>query len=411
MEIQTLNRARARLLQIYSGALVTVEGRRCVSDALAGLCLPTQAVNVVAVGKAASSMMQGAWESLGDRLCAGMVITKYQHTVPLPPFIDVIEAAHPVADENSLLAGRALLDFVQACDETVTLLVLISGGASALAEVLPANVSLAQLEKINHWLLSQPLTIHQVNRVRKAISMIKGGKLAQHLRTPHCWQLTLSDVPGNDLSVIGSGLLVPDSNTDGTDVVLPEWIQALIPNHTLHITSASNNYQQVHHLILADNAMACAAAEKIANSLNLKAYTQGPMQGEAEDFGRRVAHFMQGAEPGFYIWGGETVVALPASPGRGGRCQQLALAAAIELDGLENAVVLAAGTDGSDGPGDVAGAMVDAQTIQRGQDAGFDPVNCLRAADAGRFLQASGDLIDTGPTGTNVNDLVLALKW
>ena len=145
--------------------------------------------------------------------------------------------------------------------------------------------------------------------------------------------------------------------------------------------------------------------------MNLQVHPQGSMQGDAALFGRHIAQVIQHADKGLYVWGGETVVALPDSPGMGGRCQQLALSAATELTGVENVVVLAAGTDGSDGPGEVAGAMVDGQTLARGRDAGLDAESCLHKADAGHFLQASGDLIDTGPTGTNVNDLVLALKW
>ena len=411
MQNQTVNHARAQLLQIYSGALASVQGRRCVADALAELSFPTPTVSVVALGKAASSMMQGAWDTVGDRIHAALVITKYQHTGSLPSAVRVIEAAHPVADAQSLLAGEALLEFVQACAPDTTLVLLMSGGASALAEVLPPGVSLEQFKKINDWLLSQPLTIHQINRVRKAISQIKGGKLTQHLRTPHCWQLTLSDVPGNDLSVIGSGLLVEDHIADCDNVTLPDWIQQCIPAQQAVSAEQQCRFQQIQHRILADNGTACAAAANIANSMNLQVHPQGAMQGDAALFGRHIAQVIQHADQGLYVWGGETVVALPDSPGMGGRCQHLALSAATELAGMENVVVLAAGTDGSDGPGDVAGAMVDGQTLARGQDAGFDAESCLRMADAGHFLQASGDLIDTGPTGTNVNDLVLALKW
>ena len=411
MDNQTVNRTRTQLLQIYSRTLQAVQGRRCVQRCLHDLTLPTADVKVVALGKAAASMMQGALDELGVRVRAGLVITKYQHAMPFPPGIRVIEAAHPVVDENSLLAGQALVEFVEACDESTTLLFLLSGGASALAEVLPDSVTLAQFKKINSWVLAEPFTIQEINSIRKRVSLIKGGKLAQHLRTPHCWQLTLSDVPGNDLSVIGSGLLVCNPSIEIAEIVLPPWVSAIIPKQHVLRAEPEETCRRVHHIILADNDTACRCVEKFATELQIIVHRQGSMHGDAEAFGRQVVQAVRGGEKGLYLWGGETVVSLPAKPGVGGRCQHLALSAAIELAGFENVVILAAGTDGTDGPGEIAGAMVDGLSIARGLDAGLDPRSCLRHADAGRFLDASGDLIDTGPTGTNVNDLVLALKW
>lgn len=404
---QQVREKRAQLLKIFSDAVQAVEGRRCVSSFLQSHELPTETLHVVAIGKAASSMMQGAQDILGQRIHAGLVITKYQHGTPLPAPIKMIEAAHPVSDKNSLLAGKALCDFIQMCPPDRTLLVLLSGGASALVEVLPDGMTLEQLAAMSQWLLSQPLTIQQINAVRKSVSRIKDGKLLHYLQTPHCYQLLLSDVPGNELSVIGSGLLADEKPTR-IDIELPQWIDDLINKQR---SQAVHAHQTVRHFILADHQTLCVAARNAAQSTGLVVQTEAIMTGDAEKFAASAIQQMMQGDSGIYIWGGETYLTLPAQPGRGGRCQQMALRAAIELAGNEHMVLLAGASDGTDGPGDVAGAVIDGQTISRGKDAGLDANVCLRHADSGRFLEASGDLIDTGPTGTNVNDLVLGLKW
>jgi hydroxypyruvate reductase len=392
---------------MYSSALRAVEGRLCVARYLKQHQLPDQPVQVVAVGKAATSMMMGALDVLQGSMQKGLVVTKYHHGGEFPLHIDVIEAAHPVSDAQSLYAGEALRSFVQAIPSDTLLVFLLSGGASALVEVLPDGVTLSELAALNEWLLSQPLTIQQMNTTRKAISQIKGGKLLDDVHASNCLQLILSDVPGNDLSVIGSGLLVPDSR--GTiDFEAPDWAQRILSST---LVTPNTNHCSVENIILADNLTLLQAvkSEAIAKGFTVRGISS--MSGDAEDFAAAVIQQMLDAEPGVYLWGGETHLALPLHPGRGGRCQHIALRASIELAGISNVIVLAGASDGTDGPGDVAGALVDMGTIQRGMDAGLDSQMCLSGADSGSFLEASGDLLDTGPTGTNVNDLVIALKW
>ncbi len=407
MRNQPVSENRARLLQIFSQALKAVNGQACVQRYLTTSSLPTEDVHVLAIGKAAASMMQGAVDVLGARISAGLVVTKYRHVLPLPAHIRVIEAAHPVSDANSLVAGQALIEFVRSCPADRTLLVLLSGGASALAEVMPSGMTLEQLATVNQWLLSQPFSIHQINAVRKAISMIKGGKMLAHLQTPHCHQLILSDVPGNDLTVIGSGLFITDTQRE-IDVALPEWMSALIKKSQI---TGMNQYEVAHHIVLADNQSLCDAARKYAQAAGMVVRHEDSMSGDAEQFAHKAVREIISGKNGLYLWGGETYLNLPPTPGSGGRCQHIALCAAIELASTNNVILLAGTSDGTDGPGDVAGALVDGQSIRRGEDAGLDAQICLQHADAGSFLDASGDLIDTGPTGTNVNDIVLALKW
>lgn len=417
MNKQRVTQSRQQLLQIYSEALEAVNGRPCVRDWLAEHPIGDQPVRVVAVGKAATAMMQGAVEALGDGLDKGLVITRAGYQDELAGRVTTVVSSHPQFSEASLRAGRCLLEFVRECGPNMTLLVLVSGGASSLVEVLPEGVDLAFLTQVNDWLLSHPLPIHQVNRVRTGLSAIKGGKLAAYVRAERCWQLTLSDVIGNDLAVIGSGLLAgPSSTTVTEEPDLPDWIRLrtdAIRKEPVH-PSRKNLVGRVQHVILADNQRLREAIIVAARSRGLAINGNGLMQGEAESFAKQCSRTLSSGQPGLSIWGGETVVRLPARPGEGGRCQQLALAVALQLAGLDDVVLLAAGTDGSDGPGssrgDVAGAMIDGQTIARGTTQGLDAKAALQRADAGRFLDASGDLIDTGPTGSNVNDVVLGLK-
>ncbi len=414
MDKQTLKSHRRKLLQIFSATLSRLHGGYCVSNYLQSHPLPDQLVRVVAVGKAAGAMMEGALQQLGTRLESGLVITRYGYGQQLNEHIQVIEASHPIPDANSLTAGQALVEFVSDCDPSRSLLVLMSGGASALVDVLEDDVTIESLARINQWLLSAPLTIQQINAVRAGLSRIKSGKLLNYLNTPHCWQLTLSDVMGNDLSVVGSGLLVRPASIVNVPVGLPDWIQSVTDRSATALPLEKNQNPNVQHVVLADNHLACEQVQQLAEEQGLSVVENSTVEGEAEVAGRRCARAIIDGSPGLYVWGGETVVALPDEPGMGGRCQQLALAAAIELAGRDDVLLLAAGTDGADGPqtefGDVAGAIVDGQTVERARAEGYDPANCLKRADAGRCLIASGDLLDTGPTGTNVNDLVLGLK-
>jgi hydroxypyruvate reductase len=370
-------------------------------------------VYCVAIGKAAAAMMQGAVEALGEHLAGGLQVTRHGYAAagtPLPR-IAVVEADHPLPGAASLAAGRELLDFIAAVPPQAPLVFLISGGTSALVEVLSPGVDAAQLQAANDWLLASGWDIGRVNLVRCALSAIKGGRLAGYLAGHPVLNLLLSDVPGDAPVAIGSGLLVPSraGALAASDLArLPSWLRRLYAAPPP--LPAAEAFAAIRTEILRSNrdARVAAAAAGRARGLAVHA-TDDLVQGEAAAAGHDLAERLLAGPPGLYVWGGETTVRLPPQPGHGGRCQTLALAAAQVLAGSD-IVLLAAGTDGSDGPGEDAGALVDGATLARGELDCFDAGECLVRADAGSFLEASGDLIQTGPTGSNVMDLVLALK-
>ena len=417
MNLLPIQQAREQLLTIFSKGLEAVNGQHCVHRFLSQNSLPTNKVWVVAVGKAAGSMMSGAadfFSSLDNdtvQLIAGLVITKRGHGVTFDDDrIECLESDHPFPTQRSLEAGSRLVEFVKQTPKEDTLLFLISGGTSALVEVLPEATSLEQLDKLNHWLLSNPWPIDEINRVRQSVSRIKAGKLLGFIRTPHLMQLTISDVTNNDLSIIGSGLLVPPTTQDSVNSFnLPDWVKQM--QGTCSGLSAPPPLEPcVEHRILADNATARSAIEHFASSIGLPVVLNETIAGKVNDASTVIAKTLKEGEAGLYVWGGETVVDLPDSPGRGGRCQTLALLVAEEIEQRNDIVLLAAGTDGTDGPGDVAGALIDGMTTERGRQSGFDSKQELFKANAGQYLEETSDLIDTGPTGTNVMDLVIAIK-
>ena len=367
-----------------------------------------------AVGKAAPAMMAGAFDALGTGIERALVVTKHGHAgdvLDRGSPVEVVESSHPVPDDSSLAAGRALVDFVDAIPAGADALALVSGGASALVEVVPEGFDASDLARVNEYLLAAGYPIGAVNRVRKRISRIKGGRLAQRLAARRTLNLAISDVPGDDLKVIGSGLLVfhssEDITIDGLD--LPPWLTAM--GHRAPPLSGEEATSRVRTEIVARPAAARAAAAAAYRAAGVDVVEhRNLLDGDAPETGRRIGREITHEKPVAHVWASETTVTLPPDPGRGGRCQSLALAAALEIRDCPGACVLAAGTDGTDGPGEDAGALVDAGTVARGMTAGLDPERRLRAADAGTFLEASGDLVHTGPTGTNVMDLVVALK-
>ena len=367
-----------------------------------------------AVGKAAPAMMAGAFESLGSSIERALVVTKHGHAGDVLDSgwpVDVIESSHPVPDASSLAAGRALVDFVGAIPADADALALISGGASALVEVLPEGFDASDLARVNEYLLAAGHPIGVVNRVRKRISRIKGGRLAQRLAARRTLGLAISDVPGDDPKVIGSGLLIAhssdDISIDGYD--LPSWLTEIGDRSPPLFDAKVASRVRTEVVARPADARAAAAATYRAAGMDVVEH-RDLLEGDALDVGRRIGREIAGGNPETRVWASETTVMLPPRPGRGGRCQSLALAAALEMRDCPDVWVLAAGTDGTDGPGIDAGAIVDAGTVSRGIAAGLDPERSLRTADAGAFLDTSGDLVYTGPTGTNVLDLVVALK-
>jgi hydroxypyruvate reductase len=339
-----------------------------------------------AVGKAATAMALGAADALGPSLERMLVVTKGGHLAAellSLPGIEVHESAHPVPDERSLAAGRRLLDWVGELPAAVSPLFLISGGASSLVEVLEPGVSLAQLEQLSARGLAEGVAITELNARRARLSRIKGGRLAAQLAGRSARALFISDVPDDDPAVIGSGLLGP----------------------------AAAGLDRIERQVIASvaEAMEGVATAALQRGLTVEC-VRGRFAGEATRLAARFAHELLIGNTQVRVWGGESTVRLPPQPGRGGRNQHLALAASKLLADYPDLSLLAAGTDGTDGPTEAAGGLVDADTCARVALAGLDADDCLSRADSGSALAAVGALVSTGPTGTNVADLVIGLK-
>jgi glycerate 2-kinase len=404
---------RHALLAWLTVALDAVDGARAVRRALSARPLAGP-VWIAAIGKAAESMTLGALDVLGGACRGGMLVTKPGHADPEPLRglgIEVHFGGHPLPDAGSLAAGEHLLTCLDRLPAETRLLFLLSGGASALIEAPISGLGLAELRAINAWLLGSGLPISAMNGVRQSVSRLKAGGLLRPLGGRPVRQLVISDVPGDVPSVIGSGPLVPrpDLADQVGRLALPDWLadwvaRGLAARGTLPEQGPA--VELVATLSLAKVAVAAAAE---SSGWRVWRYPD-PVEGEAADQGRALARTLIAGAPGLHVWGGETTVRLPEHPGRGGRNQHLALAAAIELAGRDDVWLLSAGTDGGDGPTEDAGALVDGGTLERGELAGLDAHACLVRADSGRFLEASGDLIHTGPTGTNVMDLILGYK-
>jgi hydroxypyruvate reductase len=407
-----MHEPRRQLLRIYRAALEAVNGRRSVRAALERRVVQ-RPVHLIALGKAAAAMAEGAFDAWGDVIARGLLITKSGHVDPAvwrERPVQVLESAHPIPDARSLAAGRALLAFIDATPPGESCLVLLSGGASSLAEVLAPEASLADLQQLNRYLLGAGLDIHAINRLRQACSLIKGGRLAQRLAGRPVLALLISDVEGDDPAVIGSGPLTASRTAPVRADELPADLRQLLVA-TPSPAADAPVFADIDVEIVASNAQALQAAAERARALGFAVHRHPEfLSGEASQLGVELAQKLLRGPAGVHLWGGEPTVTLPPQPGQGGRMQALALAAAQSLEGRADAWLLAAGTDGSDGPTDDAGALVDGGTIARCRAAGYHPAATLAAADAGSALAASEDLVSTGPTGTNVMDLVLGLR-
>ena len=369
--------------------------------------------HLLAFGKAAAAMAGGALAARPEP-AAGLVITKHGHLegrLADRPRLRCLEADHPVPGAASLAAGAALLEFLAAAPADARFLALISGGASSLVEALAPGLDLAGLGRLTDRLLGAGLPIDRMNAARRAVSRLKGGRLARYLDGRPACALLISDVPGDAPWVIGSGPLSPAPDDDAA--ALPAAARELLADTEPEPVPPPAAFANIDTHVIATLEDAKAAAAEAARARGLAAHVHAEfLDGDAQAQGARLARWLRGgdAPPGCHVWGGETTVRLPAAPGRGGRNQHLALAAALELDGAGGIRLLACGTDGTDGPTADAGGEVDGATLARGRRRGLDAAAALAAADAGNYLEAAGALVATGPTGTNVMDLVLALK-
>lgn len=331
-------------------------------------------------------MMLGAHDALGSRLQRALLITKDGHVSPEAralTHVEIHESAHPIPDARSLAAGARLLEWTQSLPADVDPLFLISGGASSLVEVLEEGVTFDDLTALNAEGMKSGIAIGELNARRARLSKIKGGRLAAALRGRAAKALFISDVPGDDPAVIGSGLMGPSA--DGTDRV-ERAIVASISDAVAHVCSE-------------------AQARGLTCWGDPHRYDD-----DAERLAVRFTHELRMNPEQVRVWGGESVVRVPPNAGRGGRNQHLALTAARCIAGQDDLLLLAAGTDGTDGPTQDAGALVDGETCTRVTLAALDVDTCLVRADSGSALASAGDLLHTGATGTNVGDIVIGLK-
>lgn len=402
-----------KLLSVYDQALNSVKGEACVEKSLQKQVDINGTTSVISIGKAAQSMAQGAFKALKGNIHKGLIVTKQGHIKPeqVPDNFEYFESSHPIPSKSSLEAGQKILSFVAEISASSTLLVLISGGASALVDVLVEGLTLDNLQSINRWMLSAGLAIDEMNAIRSRMSLIKSGRLLKHVQHLNVINLVLSDVPGDDVSVIGSGLLISNHYRLPNFKNYPAAIRKII-NTAGRQRTDSYKAQSIKIEVVASNSDLCLEIKKLAQREGFNtAVIRQVLQGNTVKMAKEISAFLKTAQPGCYIWGGETTLCLPVKPGRGGRNQHLALVAAKYLSTTSNVILLAIGTDGTDGPTEDAGALIDGETRLRGENEGYNIDDCLQAADSGSFLQASGDLISTGPTGTNVMDVVIGLKW
>ncbi len=330
-------------------------------------------------------MMLGTHDALGSAIERALVITKDGHVLPqlISLGVELHESAHPVPDGRSLEAGERLLRWVDELPAHVEPLFLISGGSSSLVEVLEAGISLADLERLTAEGLAAGIAIGELNARRARHSLIKAGRLTARLRGRPARALFISDVPGDDPAVIGSGVLGPAA--DGVDNVERTVVASI------------------------DDAVTAVAAAAVEIGLAAESSPRR-FEGDVMRLAVRFSHELHLSTVEVRVWGGESTVQLPEQPGQGGRNQHLGLAVARLIAGHPDLLLLAAGTDGTDGTTADAGALVDAETCARLTLAGIDADSSLRRADSAAALAASGDLVHTGPTGTNVGDLVIGLK-
>lgn len=386
---------------------------------------------VVGAGKACAPMAGALEKMLGDRITEGLVTVKYGHTAALER-IRLVEAGHPVPDENGSRAAEEMIRMAGECGEQDLVICLISGGGSALLPLPSAGLSLADKQKTIEVLMACGATIHEINAIRKHTSAIKGGRLAAAVYPARLVTLMLSDVVGDDLDVIASGPTVADTSSfaDCVAVVDRYGIRDRLPGPVwTHLsegaagrreetpTGEEGVFHRTRNVLIGTNRDALEAASRKAESLGYRTLVLSSMiEGETRHVAavhtaiareiRKSGHPIPA--PACVLSGGETTVTLTGE-GRGGRNQEFALASAIGIAGVRDIVMASAGTDGTDGPTDAAGAFADSETVERARRIGLSSSNHLAGHNAYPFFEKLGDLWITGPTRTNVMDLRIVL--
>ncbi|MFO7919138.1 MAG: glycerate kinase [Anaerolineae bacterium] len=390
-------------------------------------------IYVVGAGKAGAPMAQAVEEILGDRITAGYMNVKYDYALSTE-HVELTEAAHPVPDQQGVEGARRIAELLEEAGPDDLVLCLISGGGSALMTLPVEGVPLEDMKALTDALLRAGATINEINAIRKHVDRLKGGKLARLASPARVVSLILSDVVGDPLDVIASGPTVPDTSTfaEAYNLLerydLLETVPASIVEHLRRgkrgeieetpkpgdaVFSASQN------VVVASNEIAARAAVEEAaglgfDTLLLSTFVEGEAREVAKVFVALAKEVRSSGEPvpcpACIVAGGETTVTLRGD-GKGGRNQEMALSAAIGLEGLDDVTIVCLATDGTDGPTDASGALADGDTLRRAKEKGLDPWDYLENNDSYHFFAPLDDLLMTGPTNTNVNDLTFVFVW
>ena len=397
---------------IIKEAISAVQPEAAVTRALVNKCFSGKVI-LVSVGKAAWTMAKAAYDVLKDQITEGIVVTKYHHVLGPIGNIACMEAGHPVPDENSYLATQKVIDLVSGLREEDTVLFLLSGGGSALFEkpLLPHG----ELQDITYQLLASGADITEINTIRKRLSAVKGGKFAKLCSPAQIYSIVLSDIIGDPLDMIASGPAYPDSTTSTEALSIAKRYNLKLSDEAWRLLEQETPkyLDNVETMVTGSVRELCGAAAKtcerlgyetciLTDQLICEAHVAG------EDLARVVAEHCDDGKCLAFIAGGETVVHLTGN-GKGGRNQELALSAARGISGINGAAVFSVGSDGTDGPTDAAGGYVDYDSLSQLQALGIDVQDVLQNNDAYHALAAVNGLIITGPTGTNVNDVSVAL--
>jgi glycerate 2-kinase len=421
-------RLRRQALAIFKAALRAANPAEAVARRLAREDLTRyRHIYVVGAGKAGAAMARAAERVLGRRITRGLLNVKYGHVAPLRR-IELNECGHPVPDQRGVEGARRIAEIAAGAGPGDLVLCLISGGASALLPLPADPITLDEKQEVTRLLLACGASIHEINAVRKHISRIKGGQLARLAWPARVLSLLLSDVIGDDLDVIGSGPTAPDASTfararailekygiyDRAPAAIRERIESGSRGEIAETPKRGERiFTRVRNVVIGSNRLAVDAADAHARQLGFRTLVLSTfVEGETREIARMHAAIAKEIvhagrplrPPACVITGGETTVTL-SGDGMGGRNQEFALAAAIDIAGLANVVVLSAGTDGSDGPTDAAGAIADGRTLARDPRA----AEFLSRHDSYHYFEGLHDLIVTGPTGTNVMDVRLIL--
>jgi glycerate 2-kinase len=441
----TKGERRRQIVQVLQAALDAVdpaaavkrfvqrEGDNLIVDGHTYDLASIERIFVVGAGKADAPMAQAVEELVGDRISDGTLNVKYDHLLPTKK-ITLTEAGHPIPDDEGVAGSQRIADLLEQAGEDDLVLCLISGGGSALMTLPVEGVTLDDMQSLTNALLRAGANIVEINTIRKHLDQLKGGKLARLAAPARVVSLILSDVVGNPLDSIASGPTVPDTTTfdDAWGLLrrydllgkIPENIEAYLRKGVDgeiedNPGEGSSVFERTQNVIVASNDLAAEAAQQTAADLGLHTlFLSTYVEGEAREVGKVFAAIGKEilasgrpiGRPACVIAGGETTVTLRGE-GKGGRNQEMALAAALAVQGIDEIAVVCLATDGTDGPTDASGALAEGDTVARARDLGLDPWEYLEDNNSYPFFGALDDLLLTGPTHTNVNDLTFVFVW